>query len=226
MGLDMSLDISRRTPLPIDIDQSIDTCRTFWSTEIVSQNRLNSSKRGEPTMPRKILSKAAIAIREFYDTNNNNGHILETFAGNGAATRVISDHIPDATIHATDLVDLSEYVDEKCHPVEFGVHAVDAVEKYGSTVDTLMMITPPPSSDFADYFAIRAWERAEIKNDDKYLIFVGELGASDGSDGLYDYLIHSPVWKIACRKMLFQGIDILGGPCEKELFIFVHKVNK
>lgn len=78
--------------------------------------------------------------------------------------------------------------------------------------------------DYADYFAIRAWERVGFGDTkkDKYLIFVGELGASDGSDGLYDYLMRSRVWKIVCRKMLFQGLDILGGPCEKELFIFVY----
>ena len=52
------------------------------------------------------------------------------------------------------------------------------------------------------------------------LVFIGELGASDGSDGLYDYLVNGGMWNLMCREMLDCSVDLLGGPCEKELFIF------
>ena len=88
-----------------------------------------------------------------------------------------------------------------------------------------MMVSPPPESLddnplYGDYFTIREWTNVESA---KLFIFIGEMGASDGSEGLYYYMTNHPVWKLDYRKMLYSCEDILGGPCEKELFIFVKR---
>jgi hypothetical protein len=85
------------------------------------------------------------------------------------------------------------------------------------------MISPPPNnySNYADYFAIKEWAKVPTA---KLFIFIGELGASDGSEGLYDYMIEDNMdWKLDCRKMLYHGYDNMGGDVEKELFIFTKK---
>ena len=82
----------------------------------------------------------------------------------------------------------------------------------------IFCLSPPPQNNYADYFCIREFEKM---NDTTLLIFIGELGASDGSDGLYKYLLlDTNYWKLDKREMLFLGKDMFDGNIEKELFIF------
>jgi hypothetical protein len=85
------------------------------------------------------------------------------------------------------------------------------------------MISPPPVTEdaangYGDYFAVKKWLELPISN--KYIIFVGELGASDGSTGMYKYMLNHPKLKLVVRSMIYLGKDIFDGKCEKELFIF------
>ncbi len=110
-------------------------------------------------------------------------------------------------------------------PLSGGINCVEGVQKYSQdNYNILMMISPPPNhySNYADYFAIKEWEK--VVDGIKLFIFIGELGASDGSEGLYDYMIENNMyWQVDCRKMLYHGIDGMGGDVEKELFIFTRK---
>jgi len=74
---------------------------------------------------------------------------------------------------------------------------------------------------YGDYFACRDF----IKNIDreKYIVFIGELGASDGSEGMYLYLLEKPMLTCSSRIMIYLGKDSFGGNLEKELFIFKTK---
>jgi hypothetical protein len=54
----------------------------------------------------------------------------------------------------------------------------------------------------------------------KYIIFVGELGASDGSSGMYLYMLHNTIWKLEIRETISDVPDVFGGIIEKEVFIF------
>ena len=91
------------------------------------------------------------------------------------------------------------------------------------------MICPPPGSIdtenfvgscYGDYFACKKFI-ATKKGENKYIIFVGELGASDGSDGMYLYMLTHTRLKLLGRKMIQKGLDNFGGPLEKEVFLFL-----
>ena len=99
------------------------------------------------------------------------------------------------------------------------------------------MISPSPYSNFeqsdntskydlgyGDYYACHDYIEQTKKGNRRYIIIIGELGASDGSEGIYKYMIEHPSLKIAYRIMLISCFDIFGGPLEKELFIF--EINK
>lgn len=85
------------------------------------------------------------------------------------------------------------------------------------------MVSPPPVTEkdefgYADYFAIKQWTNIPST---KYIIIVGELGASDGSAGMYKYMLENEIWALKCReKVLFKIDEIFGGTIEKEVFIF------
>lgn len=186
-------------------------------------------------------------------SHNLNVKILEPFAGNGVGSRIIYNEltkkIPFVVLKSTDLQDLSEYTNHNSHPVEFGINAVETIRKYdGDKFNILMMISPPPSqappkvktiqppsplviplecqdyfSGYGDYFAIREWEKSL---NSELLVFIGELGASDGSEGLYKYLLkNNPIWELVFRTIIYSGTDFFGGAIEKEIFIF-KKVKK
>lgn len=60
----------------------------------------------------------------------------------------------------------------------------EAVKKFGEECDLLMLISPVPDN-FMDYYAIKEFENFEKVDDKKYVLFFGELGASDGGPGMY-----------------------------------------
>ena len=228
----MGLEQSREAKLPVDIDEQYQIYQSNWNPQAIGEIYLNKSTKGRTTLKPQTLNYASELICEYFLTEQDALplKILEPFAGNGVATKIIYNELskldPNIIIKSTDIQDLSEFVDESSHPVEFGINSVDTVRKYSADgYNVLMMISPPPStmsktvkSDYADYFAIKAWEQVPTA---KYICFIGELGASDGCEGLYDYMcVNNKTWLLDCREMLVKIKDITGGPCEKELFIF------
>jgi hypothetical protein len=217
----MGLSQSRVVPLPSDIDDKLDGCREKWTAFHVGQDLLNLPTPGQATMPQDVLERAAYHIANYFSTIGHSPKILEPFAGNGVASSYVFSQLRSKFV---DIITKSTDVMEGCrtvYDVEFGINALDTVEKYvNDGFDTLMMISPPPGKLYGDLFAVKAWSRVPSA---KFLIFVGELGASDGSEGMYDYLLnHSEKsgWRVVKRERIFTGVDILGGPCEKEVFIF------
>ena len=91
-----------------------------------------------------------------------------------------------------------------------------AVIKYGKEVNVLLLISPLPNN-YMDYYAIKEFELIG----GKYIVYIGELGASDGGEGMYNYMINESSWKLLSRDLLLKTRDILfGGDVEKEIFLF------
>jgi hypothetical protein len=223
----MGLEQSRAVTYPSNIDQLYESYKERCTAEKIRSNHLNVPKRGKCTMGQRVVQKAGDRIWEYIkDKKIIDIKILEPFAGQGIATNILQKRL-NVEIKSTDILDLSMYMDESSYPVEFGLSGVDTVEKYAQDgYNTLMMVSPPPESAednplYGDYFTIRAWTNLESA---KWFIFIGEMGASDGSEGLYDYMMNHPIWKLDYRKILYSCEDNVGGRCEKELFIFVKKV--
>lgn len=221
----MGLEYSRANSLPSNIDENFELYKSAWheKTEEMStgtNNQSNNQSSNSPTLNRKTLEKAGWYINEFF-SGKDQLKILEIMSGNGLATDIVYDiviqHLPTLVWQATELQILQKI---NKLPIEQNLDSVDAVNKFGPEHNTLLMISPPGGGEitnYGDYFAIREWTKLQ---NSKYIIFVGELGASDGSNGIYIYMLENKRWICELRNILMSGIDELGGPIEKEIFIF------
>lgn len=212
------------------------------------------------TMCTERLEMAGKYMKMFLDENYGKTkkplNILEIMAGNDVATYDLLKNCDPATmgtVITTDIVD--------CYPdcmtvdwIEFHCHdAIDAVKNHGDNSDILLIICPPPyefseeitseticsgkmldgSVGYADYYAYKDFINMTLaaKKTGKYIVFVGELGASDGSIGTYKYLLTHPSLTLLTRELLklpgeFDDEDsgkysrFNFGPVEKEFYIF------
>ena len=57
-------------------------------------------------------------------------------------------------------------------------------------------------------------------NKGKLIIFIGELGSSDGTEGMYNFMLSNTKIKLLEREMLITGYNQFG-IIEKEIYIFV-----
>lgn len=217
----MGLSASRATHFP----DNIDTLYEAPDIHQITYSHNNSCRKGRSTLPKMVLERAGEFILSYFEEIKFIPKIIEPYAGNGVATNIIYKKLITkfpVIIKSTEFQDLIEYMNEDSYDVEFDINGVDTIKKYAKDgYDTLMMISPPPNEKtYHDYFTIREWEKVETS---KYFIFIGELGASDGSAGLYEFMLkNNPIWKLECRKMLFKKPDEFspGDFVEKELFIF------
>lgn len=204
----MGIEHSRTLKLPENIDQDYEKYRAKW-------NAHNTFVRlGEHDLPFhtiKNLEAAAVLFAGFIARSTiTNLNILEVFAGNGIASRIFLSKITiPFTIYKSDINKFEG---------SLVCNAVDAIDATATAqLDTLLMISPPPGEEYGDYFCIKKWTE---QPNSKYIIFVGELGASDGSDGMYQYLTHHLIWKSIYRDLFAKSVDIFGGPVAKEIFMF------
>ncbi len=250
----MGADMSRDMDLPENIDLMYERCKSYWKTEKYLQEIGNSVYNSTPTLSPHTLKCVGQIIWIFMKTREIKLNILEVMAGNGVASKIIYDTInkldkktnPEIGLESwksTELQNFSSH--DSVFQVEYDIDSVDAIKKYCSDYDTLLMVSPPPSglggfdeqdghehdtkqsgdlaesneftNGYADYFAIREWTAVE---NSKYIIIVGELGASDGSKGMYKYMLRNPIWRLYMRQQVYCGNDMFGGSVEKEVFIF------
>lgn len=208
----MGIEQSRALKLPDNIDQDYEKYKALWKTHTTFV------RLGEHDLPFhtiKNLEAAAVLFAGFITRSTITSlNILEVFAGNGIASKIFLSKITiPFTIYKSDVNKFEGSL--VCNAVD----AIDAAAAIAAVAqpDTLLMISPPPGKEYGDYFCIKKWTE---QTNSKYIIFVGELGASDGSDGMYQYLTHHPVWKSIYRDLFAKSVDIFGGPVAKEIFMF------
>ena len=162
--------------------------------------------------PEALHIAGAILKKSFPKT----GNVLEIMAGNCVASGIIKPYIDHEKWICTDLFAPSEELD-----------AIEAVEKYGEWADTLMIISPPPycqidnenfNGGYGDYFACK--KIIEKANRNKFIIILGELGAGDGTEGIYRYLLEHPKLKLMTREQYWGTVSALTGKIIREVFIF------
>lgn len=224
----MGLESSRSKPIPSDIDSFESQLKEQWhKTHMMDTNNSNQGiykslegRQGE------YMSIVGTSVRDFFEANKiNDVKILEVMAGNClsslAIESVISKYISSWT--RTDIGDYSKS--------SVQMDTIDAVKTYGDESNLLLLVSPPPGTFgpldgesvayYGDYFACKKFIETK-KDSDKYIIFVGELGASDGSEGMYRYLLEHPRLRLSKRKLMLENQkDFMGGPLELELFIFL-----
>ena len=246
MGNSNCLESSRKYPLPVNINNP--NMRNIiiksWSKEnILASDNCSSQNTPSSTLNSDLIEKAANLINEYFiEKQIKNICVLELFAGNCCASLIthntlqnLLDTIQTPNWRCTDIVNYNNLPNLPTNIIFDELHCVDAVARYGPNANVLLLISPPPHSaprdnkkndgdlGYGDYYACHDFITQTLELETfvtKYIIFVGELGASDGSEGIYLYLTIHKNLNLLERAMLDEGEDPFGGPIEKELFIF------
>lgn len=225
------------TRLIDNIDEYETICKRNWKSSI--KDMANHITKDKSTLPvesmelaGKIIGNYLSLAAKFDSTLENNICVLDPLAANGVASKIIynqiKEKIPNIKYVASDIQNLSNIMSSKSLDVEFDIDCVDSIMKYQENANILLLACPPPYSyqnrneepnGFVDYFAIKKW--TELGK--KYLIYIGEIGFSDGTSGMYHYMLNHPIWKLEYRKVIIGKEDIFGRFIKKEIFIFKNK---
>ena len=150
--------------------------------------------------------------------------VLEVFSGNGVASMMIYDAIKSlvTSFTSTDILDMKKFYTSP--GIEFGqFSAPEAVERYGAKANVLLMVSPIPGNHFQDLYAIIGFMQQHLGTV-FFIVFVGELGASDGSEGIYDYMDkHPEVEIISWSSIAKKGEKKIGDTQRDKLYKLVVK---
>lgn len=213
----------RNQNLPEKLDHRYSEYKKYLSSDDFCDNIVNYQTKGRATLRDSILILAGEISGSFFNKiDDKHISILEVMTGNGHGSEMfekgLKKKMKDTSYmwKRTELRNFSKQANPKLD-IEFKIDASSAVLKYGSTNNILLMISPSPDSAYGDYFAIKYFSYEKFA---KYVIIVGELGASDGSVGMYKYMLEHPIWKLKLRQMILKYDDGFYGEVEKEIFIF------
>jgi len=185
--------------------------------------RVNCQNVTRSTMECLTLKHAGKDIKSFLVKSNSTLRILEIGAGNRVATALVTSEFIDCidSLTTTDILNF----DSQYSNIQFDVlNSVEAVKKYGRGVNTLLIIAPYPADlndqeSCSDYYACKDFI-SQTLTEGKLIIFIGELGASDGTCGMYLYLMDNPRLELLSRTPIHFYKHEMLGQVEKELFIF------
>ena len=142
--------------------------------------------------------------------------VMEVGSGNGFNTKKIA-----------ELSDVIESIDgsdlQKHEPSYYDITTSPGHEfvelKWSEENDMLLLVSPTNDNVRLDYGSIKALERKHTRP--TYLMILGELGASDGTEGIYHYLTEGSDWKKVAEIPFIQYKDILGEDCIKAVNLFL-----
>ena len=244
----MGLAVSRRVRVGDLFDKPClrQRIQQSWTSKNIQNHGVsNHQEEDRSTLQTWILKLAAKDLILFLKTEHQNlaliqeWNVLEVMSGNLNASNFVYETLMQGDLKcpitwlATDVIQWKtnnpNFPFQKCH-------AVDAVAKYGLDSNILLLISPPPHAmssipkdeceikndvGYSDFFACYDYiEQTKIVKKPKFIVFVGELGASDGSEGMYCFLMEHANLNLRHRSMLYETIDMYLLPLEKELFIF------
>lgn len=187
-----------------------------------------------PTLPTSVVLSAGKIMGETLSKfEKSEWKILEIMAGNCCGSRLLFGStrkiIPIFQWICTDIIDYKKTIKEP--EIHFEkLDGIDSVSKYFDSVDVLVMMCPPPSYVMydnkvnplclCDFYPIIDWiAMAKKVHVNKFIVYIGELGGSDGTEGMYIFMLNNPDLILECRQMLITGHNQFG-IIEKEIFIF------
>ncbi len=214
-----------------DIERLIELRREVianWTPEIIGDNINNAHQHhGISTMGSQGNKFAAVYMDKFFApiaAANGPLRVLEVGSGNCIASKIVYDKLKDivSSWTCTDVIDYNHDNGMTFHQL----HAVDAVAQYGATADILVLICPaPPAFErpnggievFSDYWSCEDF--IEQTTSPRYIVFVGEMGAMDGTPGIDEYLYGHPRLTSVTHATVSVVENWLGRRC-REITIF------
>jgi hypothetical protein len=206
-----------------------DICASWIRSNIRSNPNNNIHDRlRSSTINSKYIIKAANSVSKCLSIFRIRLKVLEVMSGNCVASQIFRSNL--------DLVDSFVCTDAVIYKSHTGdlpfecLNTVEAIEKYGSKSNVLLIISPPPynhgnPSDLtlghADYFAYIDFIDGTKIGEIKFIIIIGELGRSDGTCGTYRFLMEHKNLTFIHYDLLSDNADMFGGFVKKELYIFI-----
>ena len=233
----MGVESSRVAPLPtgIDLPATREIIMSSWTLEKINKNPNNLPRKyDEPTLSELHIALAGHQIASYFEDYKSDLKILEIMAGNCVASSIIQ-KILEKYVSSWISTDINSHRNRNTSVDFLKCNQVEAVRDKGTDSNVLLMISPTPYSyhehtedtdmGYGDYYATHDYIEQTKKGEKKFIIIIGELGASDGSAGMYGYMMDHPSLELVYRKMIDRHeLLLFGGMVEKELFIFaIHK---
>lgn len=214
----MGLEMSRGMVVDIEKETKNRTIK-FWEHDNYRDLVHNNFEQKSGTLKDECISKAFQndLIEVLFPGNKKpeNFEILDIGSGNGWHVKNIMKKHPFFNITATDY-----FIPETHYRPILKYLSHEAVKEFEGRFDVLMFISPPPNM-YVDYYAIKEYE-LQKSDKKKIIIYIGELGASDGGAGMYKYMLENSYWKLAHRKEIDVWKDFIGGEVVKEVFVFTN----
>ena len=239
----MGAESSRSSSLPRNIDDYRELIKSYWNSTKYQDNVVNNAEHTTIDID-KLIYAGYLLSNYFHNNKFTTINILEIGCGSGLASRIIYEQLTsknNINMISTELQSTGDTSHNNIH-FEYGIDSIDAVQKYGEYCNVLMMISPPPggletsyikspadiTSDnafYMDYFAVNDFYHMKKKLfHDLYVVIIGELGASDGTIGIYKYFFdQDSIWTNIYKKDIDKYKDMFGCDCTKTLYIFKNK---
>jgi hypothetical protein len=211
-----------------------------WTPEVLSKTIVNTHQDDNelPTLPVPVVMKAGSILAKFLSTQSiPKPSILEIMAGNCSGSRILHGMLvrnglePKVWV-STDIIDYKKSVKDIKYDTMDGLQSI---KKYGESSDVLLLMCPPPNEIFydpthvnpmalCDFYSIIDYIEICLKRESRqFIVFIGELGGSDGTEGLYTFMLNYKRITLRHREMLIEA-ENYWGIIEKEIFIF--EINK
>ena len=196
---ELSIETNRNLYLPdyINIPQAREEIIASWDASEIHSIGFNNSlyDKDRTTLHPNTLEIAAMYIKKYFSENKITMNVLELGSGNCKASSIIRKILGDIKWQATDIIDYKACSINEIRDFD-KVNTVEAVKKYGKTSNVLLLISPQPGDSYSDYYACYDFIEQTQKEQNKYIIIIGELGGGDGSEGMYKYMMENP--KLEC----------------------------
>jgi hypothetical protein len=207
-----------------------------WKETVISKDAVNNhqGKQELPTLPIPVVMKAGKILSEnLLSKEQKRITVLEIMSGNCSGSRILFNTIAkmltvDKWI-CTDIIDYASTKSIKEHKIEFyKLNGLEAVRKF-TDVDILLLMCPPPNTvmydnnvnpmALCDYYSVVEYIDFNIGKKGKQIVFIGELGGSSATEGMYHFMLTNEKIKLVHREMLVSGYNQFG-IFEMEIFIF------
>ena len=189
---DFFINNQRLEILPSDIDEPCfrtQIIKNWTESNIIDRTQTRRSS----CLSKNTIKAAYVFIKQYLIsiTEIQSLSILEIFSGNCVASIDIFNELKPESWVCTDITRYHDNLNLKRNMIFDKLNTIEAIQKYGKSANILIMVSAPFGDHYADYYAcndfIQQAQSLYYVGKPKYIIFIGELGASDGSNGMYKY---------------------------------------
>ena len=220
-----------------------------WDKAASFEVNSHQSETNEPTQGIDLINLFGEELRECLTKEKIQYlNVLEIMAGNCSASKLVYEKLKPLNIIKWLATDIKNWrctfkvvkpLPEKMFFEELNtIDAIAKIAELGEPIPNILLcISPPPmqlaqnlsdSTNYADYYACRDYIKLCVEKQlkDNYIVFFGEIGKSDGSTSMDNWLETNKFLSKKCEKDLTpEKKDVFGGALSKKLLVYKVMVN-